>query len=105
MDSEVESDRAVLRDPSSVLQMASLLEKHLESLSAARESLATFLRERFNIEDLLSVRKPVSKFDRIHTMHRMSDDGHLVGKSPAQRGPRDRSDSHCFGRQFCNAGR
>jgi len=73
MDGEVESDRAVLRDPSSVLQMASLLEKHLESLSAARESLASFLRERFNFEDLLSVRKPVSKFDRIHTMHRMSD--------------------------------
>jgi hypothetical protein len=45
--------------------MASLLEKHLESLSAARESLATFLRERFNIENLLSVRKPVSRFDRI----------------------------------------
>jgi hypothetical protein len=73
VDGEVETDRVVLRDPSSVHRMTNLVEQHLQSLSAARESLSAFLRGWFKLEDLLSMQSPVLKFDRIHAMHRMSD--------------------------------
>jgi hypothetical protein len=53
--------------------LADLLDHHLLSLTAARESLAEFLRTNFRFEDLLALKRPVSEFDRIHAMHRMSD--------------------------------
>ena len=70
---DIGSDRLVLSEPDSLLRLAGLVEEHLRSLSAARESLAAFLRERFNLEDLLALQTPVSRYDRIHAMRRMSN--------------------------------
>lgn len=69
----IESDQIRLKDPDSLLRLAALLEKHLQSLSDARTALGDFLRQRFSLEDLLARQMPVAKFDGLHAMHRMSD--------------------------------
>ncbi|MGC2530360.1 MAG: hypothetical protein WA639_21645 [Candidatus Acidiferrum sp.] len=70
---DTKSDRLNLRDPASMTRLADLIELHIQSLSAARESLAKFLRENFKFEDVLALQRPISQFDRTHVMHRMSD--------------------------------
>ncbi|MGO9211163.1 MAG: hypothetical protein ACLPXM_15265 [Terriglobales bacterium] len=72
-ESDIEEDHFKLNDPDSMLRLAGLLGHHSQALTAARLSLASFLRERFTLEDLLAVQKPISQFDRIHAMNRMSD--------------------------------
>lgn len=54
-------------------RLAELIEKHIESLTAARVKLAGFLSQNFKIEDLLAVQEPITKFDRNHASLRMSD--------------------------------
>lgn len=70
---DVKTGRVRLKDPDSVLQFANLLEQHAQCLADARTALADFLRQRFNIEDLLALKMPATTFDRIHAMHRTSD--------------------------------
>jgi hypothetical protein len=70
---DTKSDRLDLRDPVSLTRLADLIERHIQSLSAARESLAKFLRENFKFEDVLALQRPIPRFDRTHVMHRMSD--------------------------------
>jgi hypothetical protein len=70
---DTKSDRVSLREPASMNRLADLIEQHLQSLSAAREGLAQYLRENSKFEDLLALQRPVSKFDRLRVMHRMSD--------------------------------
>jgi hypothetical protein len=66
-------DRLNLREPASLVRLADMIERHLQSLTAARESLAKFLRDNFKFEDVLALQRPIPQFDRIHVMHRMSD--------------------------------
>lgn len=72
-EADTKSDRLNLREPASMSRLADLIEKHLRRLSAARDSLAKFLRNNFKFEDLLALQRPTSQFDRTHVMHRMSD--------------------------------
>lgn len=72
-ESNLEEGRMTLAEPESMNRLAGRVEKHTESLSAARERLASFLRQNFKIEDLLAVQVPITRFDRIHAMQRMSD--------------------------------
>jgi hypothetical protein len=58
-------------------RLADLLEKHVQSLSSAREGLAALLRQNFKMEDLLAVQAPVTRFDRMHASRRMSDAAHV----------------------------
>jgi len=69
---DIKEDRLVLREPESMQRLAALLEQHVTVLSDARAGLANLLRDRFNLEDLLAICEPVTQFDRIHAMHRMS---------------------------------
>jgi hypothetical protein len=62
-----------LKEPESAFLLASLLEQHVKNLAEARELLAQFMRTRFTFEDLLALKEPISRFDRVHAMHRMSD--------------------------------
>ena len=70
---DVQTDRVNLRDPASMERLADVIERHLQSLSAARQSLAKFLSDNFKFEDLLALQRPISRFDRNHVMLRMSD--------------------------------
>jgi hypothetical protein len=70
---DTEIDRLNLREPASLTRLADMIERHLQSLTAARESLARFLRDSFKFEDVLAVQRPIPQFDRIHVMHRMSN--------------------------------
>jgi hypothetical protein len=70
---DTKSDRLNLRDPVSMTRLANVVEHHVQTLSAARESLAKFLRESFKFEDVLALQRPISRFDRTHVMYRMSD--------------------------------
>jgi hypothetical protein len=72
-DEDTKTDRLNLRDPASMKRLADLIEQHPRSLSEARESLAKFLRDNFKFEDLLALQRPVSEFDRLRVMNRMSD--------------------------------
>jgi hypothetical protein len=72
-ENDLAEDRLALAEPESMNRLADLLEKHIESLSAAREGLAGFLRQNFKMEDLLAVQEPIIGFDRIHSNRRMSD--------------------------------
>ena len=71
-ETDTKSDRVNLRDAESMNRLANLLDHHVQSLSTARESLAKFLQGNFRFEDLLALQQPISQFDRIHTMKRMS---------------------------------
>jgi hypothetical protein len=73
----LEEGRLTLVEPESLKQLADLIKKHVKSLSAARDGLASFFRQNFKIEDLLAVQEPITKFDRIHSMNRMSDAVHV----------------------------
>jgi len=66
-------DRLTMREPESIVRFANLLENHLHALTLARTELASLLRAKFSIEDLLAVQAPVDRFDRMHVNHRMSD--------------------------------
>jgi hypothetical protein len=70
---DTKSDRLNLHDPASMDRLAATIEQHLRSLSAAREGLAKFLRENSKFEDLLALQRPISQFDRIRVMNRMSE--------------------------------
>lgn len=72
-ESHLEEGRLTLAEPESMNRLADLVEKHNAFLSAAREGLALFLRQNFKMEDLLALQVPMTRFDRIHAMHRMSD--------------------------------
>ena len=72
-ETDLEEGRLTLAEPESMSRLADLVEKHIESLTAAREALARFLRQNFKMEDLLAVQEPITAFDRIHASLRMSD--------------------------------
>lgn len=95
-DDGLQHDRLTLSQPESMIRLANLLDKHLRSLSTAREGLAALLRARFNLEDLLAVQEPVNTFDRTHVMYRMSDAVRVpyvrlfAGKPPHRFRPQDK---------------
>lgn len=70
---DIAEDFFTPRDPQSMLRLANLLDEHVKTLTAARKGLATLLRERFTLEDLLALQQPISQFNRIHAMRRMSE--------------------------------
>ena len=72
-ESDLKVARLNLSEPESMSRLAELIEKHIESLTAARVKLAGFLSQNFKIEDLLAVQEPITKFDRNHASLRMSD--------------------------------
>ena len=72
-ESDLEEGRLTLNEPESLKRLAELIENHIESLSTAREGLASFVRQNFKIEDLLAIQKPFTRFDRVHTNLRMSN--------------------------------
>jgi hypothetical protein len=76
-ESDLVQDFVTLAEPESMKRLADLLEKHVQSLSSAREGLAALLRQNFKMEDLLAVQAPVTRFDRMHASRRMSDSVHV----------------------------
>lgn len=91
---DLDSDKLVLNEPESMLRFADMLDRHVRVFSEARKGLAVFLRERFTVDDLLAVRKPSLRDDRIHSMFRTSDSVRVsylrwFGEKPVRRFPPD----------------